>query len=99
VVEADLDQASEEADAEREPAYPRRQSRTEAQRVAVVAHAPEAVHGREPRASERAHVHPVAHVVLQVVDVHQRRLTEVVVSQLEVADLSGDDCLRARRQR
>ena len=41
----------------------------------------------------------VAGVVLEVAEVHQRGLAEVVVGQLEVADLGRDDGLDARRQR
>ena len=38
-------------------------------------------------------------VVLEVVEVHQRGLAQVVVGELEVADLGGDDRLGAGRQR
>ena len=48
---------------------------------------------------ERGDVQPVAGVVLEVVEVDQRGLGEVVVGQLEVADLGGDDRLGARGQR
>jgi len=95
VVEPDLDLPVLEADAEREALDLRRQARAETERVAVVAHPAEAVDRGQPRARERSHVHAVADVVLEVVDVHQRGLAEVVVRELEVADLGGHDRLRA----
>ena len=65
----------------------------------MVAHAAEAGDGRDPGAGERRDVQAVAGVVLEVVEVHQRRLAEVVVGELEVADLGRDHRLRARRER
>jgi hypothetical protein len=76
-----------------------RQARCEAEDAVVVAHPAEPGDGADPRPGERGDVQPVARVVLEVVEVDQRRLAEVVVGQLEVADLGGDDRLRARRQR
>ena len=93
--DADLDQPAQEAHPEREPADARRKPRTEAERLGVVPHAAQAVHRRQPRSGQRAHVDAVAHVVLEVFDVHQRRLAEVVVRQLQMADLGGEDGLRA----
>ena len=99
VVEADLDEAPDEADPEGELADQGRQAGAEAERIPMVPHAAEAVNGGEPRARERAHVHAVPDVVLEVVDVHQGGLAQVVVRELEVADLGGDDRLGARRER
>ena len=42
---------------------------------------------------------PVAGVLHQVAEVHPGGLAEVVVGELDVADLGRDDGLRARRQR
>jgi len=95
MIEGDLYAPAEEADAEGQAPDPARQAWAEAQRVAVVAHAAQAVNRRDPCPCERAHVHAVADVVLQVVEVHQRRLGEVVVGQLQVADLGGNHRLRA----
>lgn len=41
----------------------------------------------------------VAGVVLHVVEVHEGGLAQVVIGELHVTDLSGNDCLGARRQR
>ena len=56
-------------------------------------------HRGDPRPGQRGDVQAVAGVVLEVVEVDQRRLAEVVVGELEVADLGGDDRLGAGRQR
>jgi hypothetical protein len=90
---------AEEHDPEGEASDGPRQPRVEAQPIAVVAHAAQALHRREPGACERAHVHPIADVVLEVVKVHQRRLAEIGVRELQVPDLGRDDRLRARRER
>ena len=65
----------------------------------MVAHAAEARDRGDPGARQRGHVDAVAGVVLEVVEVHQRRLGHVVEGEVEVADLGGDHRLRARRQR
>ena len=65
----------------------------------MAAHPAEPGHRRDPRARQRRHVQPVAGVVLEVAEVHQRGLAEVVVGELEVADLGRHDGLDARRQR
>jgi hypothetical protein len=39
-------------------------------------------------------VHPVADVVLEVVQIHERGFAQVVVGELHVADLRGDHGLR-----
>ena len=77
----------------------RRQARLERQLAVVVAHPADARHGGDPGAGERRDVHAVARVVLEVAQVHERGLGEVVVGELEVADLGRDHRLRARRQR
>ena len=99
MVERDLDQPAEEADPERQTLDPGRQARAEAQLLAVVSHPAQSLDGGDPRAGERAHVHTVANVVLEVFDVHERRLAQVVVRELEVADLGGQHRLRAGRER
>ncbi len=48
--------------------------------------------------AERGDVQTVAGVVLQVVKIHQRGLAQVVVRQLQLADLCGHDGLGARGQ-
>ena len=64
-----------------------------------VPHAAEPGDERDPGAGQRGDVQAVAGVVLEVAQVHQRGLAEVVVGQLEVADLGGDHRLGAGRQR
>jgi hypothetical protein len=65
----------------------------------VVAHSADPVDGGNPAARQRGDVQAVAGVVLEVVDVDQRRLAEVLEGQLDVADLGGDHRLRAGRER
>ena len=43
-------------------------------------------------------MHPVADVVLEVLEIHEGRLGEVVIGQVEVAGLGRDDGLHACRQ-
>jgi hypothetical protein len=95
MVEAHLDQTAQKPHAEGEPVDKRRKPWTEPERVTVVPHAAEPVDSGEPGTRERTHVDPVADVVLQVGEVHQRRLAEVVVRQLQVPHLSGQDRLSA----
>ena len=83
----DPDQAVEEVDPKRQLLDVGRQTGVEREQVGVVAHAAQAVDRREPCAGERAHVHTVADVVLEVLQVHPRRLGQVVVRELEVPDL------------
>ena len=64
----------------------------------MVAHAAEACDGGDPGPCQGGDVNAVAGVVLEVVEVHERRLAEVVVRQLEVPDLGGDDGLRGCRE-
>jgi hypothetical protein len=101
VAMVDLDPylAPEKHDPKREASDRPGQPRAEAQPIAVMAHAAQSLHGREPGARERAHVNAIPDVVLEVVQVHQRRLAEVGMGQLEVAYLCRDDRLRARRER
>src|SRR5665811_2578874 len=47
--------------------------------------------GGEPGAGQGGDVNAVADVVLEVAEVHQRRLAEVVVGQLQLAYLGRDD--------
>ena len=84
---------------EREPGQALGEPRREADRAVPVAQAAEAADQRDPGAGQRGDVHAVAGVVLQVPQVHQGGLAEVVVGQVEVADLGGDDRLGAGRQR
>jgi hypothetical protein len=74
VVDLDPDLPVEERDPEGEAPDRPRQAWAEAQPIAVMAHATEPLHRREPRSRERAHVHAVADVVLEIVQVDQRRL-------------------------
>src|SRR6267142_4881134 len=94
-VDRDLEQAVEKGQAEGQALDSRWQTRSEPERISVVAHSAETVHDRQPRSCERPHVYTVTHVVLQVVQVHQRSLAKVVVCELEMADLGRDDRLRA----
>ena len=57
----------------------------------MVPHSAKTVDRREPSAREGSHVHAVAHVVLEVVEIHQGGLAEVVVRKLHVPDFGGDD--------
>src|SRR5439155_441651 len=90
-----LDQASKEGDPEGQLANRRRQPRTESKRLAVVPHSSETLNGGDPRARRRAHVDAVPNVALEIVQVHERRLGQVVVRQPQVPDLGRDDGLRA----
>ena len=65
----------------------------------MVSHPAETLDGGNPGARRRTHVHAIAHVALEVVQVHQRRFGQVVVRETHVADLGRDDGLRAGRQR
>jgi len=61
----------------------------------LLAFASEAGDCGEPGSGERGDVNTVARVVLEVVQVHQRGLAEVFVSEVEVTDFGGNDRLRA----
>jgi hypothetical protein len=78
----DLEPPPAEEEPEGEPREPWRQPRHEAELAVVVAHAAEAGDRREPCSGERRDVDPVARVALEVVQVHQRRLPEVVVREV-----------------
>src|SRR5919108_3457579 len=99
VLHLHLEEPAAVAQAKREPPEILPQPRPEAERPTVIAHAPEAGHGRKPGSRERRDMDPVAGVALEVVEIHQRGLTEVVVGKLHMADLGGEDGLRAGRQR
>ena len=86
-------------DPEPQPGDPRRQPRGEDERAVVVAHPAEPGDQRRPGPGEGGDVQPVAGVVLQVVQVHERGLARVVVREVEAADLGREHRLRARRQR
>ena len=95
---ADLDQqlAPMEHQPEREPRERLGQPRLEAERAVVVAHPAEPRDRADPGPGQRRDVQAVARVVLEVVEVDQRRLAEVVVGQLEVPDLGGEHaCVQA----
>ena len=68
-------------------------------RDALQAQAAESGDQRRPRARERGHVDAIPHVVLQVVEIHERRFAEVIVGELELPHLGSDDRLRGRRKR
>jgi len=93
-VDGHRDQASKEGDPEGQLANRRRQPRTESKRLAVVPHSSETLNGGDPRARRRAHVDAVPNVALEIVQVHERRLGQVVVRQPQVPDLGRDDGLR-----
>jgi hypothetical protein len=90
LVDLDLDLATQEHDSEGQRLDRSRQSRAEPKPVAMVAHAAQSLHCRKPRPRERAQVHAIADVALQVMQIQERRLREVGVRQLEVTDLRGD---------
>ena len=94
----DLEQAAVEGEAEGEALQPWRQSGREGELPVVVAHPAEAGHRRDPGTCKRRDVHAVDGVVLQVVEVHEGRLAEVVIGELEVPHLGGDHRLCAGRQ-
>src|SRR5882672_4540872 len=98
-VDRDFDQPAEKGQAEGQALDSRRQAWGKRKGIPVVAHGAEPVHDCQPCSGQRSHVNAFAHVVLEVAQVHQRRLAEVVVRELEVADLGRDDRLRARRKR
>ena len=65
----------------------------------MVAHPAEALDRGDPRACRGAHMHAVAHVALQVVQVHERGLGQVVVREPQVPDLRCNDRLGTRGER
>src|SRR2546430_14342995 len=85
MVEADLDPPAPEDDAKRQPLDAGRQARGKAQRLAVVAHAAKAGDGSVPRPGQRAHVYAFAHVVLEVLEIHQRGFSQEFVASRQVA--------------
>ena len=91
----DRELAAPEDHAEPQPGDPGGQPRREGELAVVVAHAAETGDGDRPAAGQRGDVQPVAGVVVQVLQVGQRGLGPVVVGQLEVAGLRGDDRLLA----
>src|SRR6478752_2777641 len=95
----DLEAPAADEDAKDEPLEACRQAWCEGEHPAAVAHAPEAGDDRDPGTGKRCDVHAVAGVLLQVVQIHQRGLAEVVVGELEVTDLGGDDGLGAGGER
>ena len=95
MVDLDPDQAVEKGHPEGKAADSVRQPRTESKRLAVVPHSSETLNGGDPRARRRAHVDAVPNVALEIVQVHERRLGQVVVRQPQVPDLGRDDGLRA----
>jgi hypothetical protein len=99
MIDVHLYLAPEKGDSKGQVLDPARQARVETEPVAVVPHSAQPLHRRQPRAREGADVHAVAHVVLEVVQVHERGLGEICVRQVEVSDLGRDDRLRARGQR
>ena len=94
----DLQQPSAEPHVEGQPRDAVRQARAEGQRVLHVPHAAESGHERYPGPGQRGHMHAVPGVALHVPQVHQRRLGEVFMGQLELPDLRRHHRLRARRQ-
>jgi hypothetical protein len=95
----DPQQPPAEPHVEGQPRDAVRQARAEGQRVLHVPHAAESGHERYPRPGQRGHMHAVAGIALHVPQVHERRLGEVFMGQLELPDLRRDHRLRARRQR
>ena len=69
------------------------QARGEREVVAVVAHAAEAGHRDQPGAGQRGEVQAIGGVAREVVQVDEGRLAEVLVGEVEVPDLGGDDRL------
>ena len=101
LVRADLDPqlATPPVQPERDPRQGGRQPRGEAQPVGIAAHAAEPGDDRGPRARHRRDVQAVVGVARQVVEIDERRLGQVVVGQVEVADLGRQHRLGAGRQR
>lgn len=80
------------------PAEPLRQPGGETQALAVTAQPAEAGDQGHPGARQGRDVQPVAGVVLQVGQVHQRGLGRVVVGQSQMVGLGGDHRLAAGRE-
>ena len=74
----------------------RRQLRTEQQVLAVSRMPPKPATSASRPAGQRAMCEAVPGVVLDVVQIHQRRLGEVVGGEVEVTHLGGEHRLRAR---
>jgi hypothetical protein len=51
-----------------------------------------------PGCGERHDVEAITGVVLEIIEVHQRRFAEVVVGKVKVSESHGPVALRARRQ-
>src|SRR5450631_1024967 len=73
--------------------------RCEGKGVTLEAHTTKTADQCHPGSRKRRNVNTIAHIVLKVIEIHQRRLAKVVVGQLELAHLCRDDCLRTCRQR
>jgi hypothetical protein len=63
-----------------------------------MAHPPVAGDKPAPDSGKRRNVQSVTGVVFRVVQIEERRFSEVVVGEVEVPDLGGDDRLHAGRQ-
>src|SRR5439155_27039600 len=90
---------SEEKETEGEAFETLREAGSERELAVVVAHAAEPGDGGDPGAGQGGDVNAVARVVLEVMEIHERGLSEVVVGELEVPDLRCDYRLRAGRER
>ena len=60
----------------------------------MVSHPSEASNGSDPGAGQRRDVQSVASVMRNVVKINESGFGEVIVSEVEMSDLSGDDRLR-----
>ena len=76
-------------DRERKPGDAVGQPRRERDRPVAVPQAAEAGDERDPGAGQRCDVHSVAGVVLKVIQVHERGLTQVVECQVQMSPTSA----------
>ena len=81
----------------REASERMREAGGEGQAPVVVTQPAEPGDGTDPRSREGGDVQSVTCVVLKIAEVDQCRLRQVVIGQLQIADLSRHDGLGARR--
>src|SRR5699024_9884437 len=97
-VERDPDEAAMVDQPEGYPGDRVRQARPEGERVEVVPQTTESRHHGEAGTRHRGEMDVVVGVSREIPEIDERRLPQVVVGQVEVTDLGGDDRLDRRRQ-
>lgn len=94
----DLKVAPPEGDREADPPQGHWEPRCKLEAAAVLPSTSEAVDHRQPATGQGGEMQAIAGVVSRVVVIEQHGLGEVVVGELHVADLGGEDRLRTGGQ-